>query len=118
MGQQQVRRLAAGLGVPLTLAGHTHGGHIAMKGRPNANLALTHRYRSGLYTDGPSRLYVTTGVGDWFPVRVNCPAEIAIITMRYGSGPGKPGHQNGERAPRRRRSRRRPSGSSVRLPHP
>lgn len=94
---------AGGLGVPLTLAGHTHGGHIAMKGRPNANLALTHRYRSGLFVNGPSRLYVTTGVGDWFPVRVNCPAEIAIITMRRGQGSAASGREDRQRAPRRRR---------------
>jgi predicted MPP superfamily phosphohydrolase len=80
--------LTAGrLGVPLTLAGHTHGGHIALRRRPGANLALTHRYRSGLYAAGPSRLYVTTGVGDWFPLRINCPSEIAIIAMHRGEGP-------------------------------
>ena len=105
---------AAELGVPLTLAGHTHGGHIAMKGRPNANLALTHRYRAGLFVNGPSRLYVTTGVGDWFPVRVNCPSEIAIITMGRGAGPAESGRGGKRRPPRRRRSRRRlPAGPST-----
>lgn len=75
---------AAACGIPLTLAGHTHGGQIAMKNRPNANLALLHRHRAGLFTSGPSRLYVTSGVGAWFPLRINCPAEIAMITMRHG----------------------------------
>ena len=36
----------------------------------------------GLYSEGDSRLYVTTGVGAWFPLRINVPAEIAMITMR------------------------------------
>ena len=72
---------AAELGIPLTLSGHTHGGQIAIKNRPNTNLAFTQRHRAGLFEAGPSRLFVTTGVGDWFPLRVNCPPEIAIITM-------------------------------------
>lgn len=75
-------RQAARLGVPLTLAGHTHGGQIAWKNRPNANLSLTHRHRAGLFERQGSHLFVTTGAGAWFPLRVNCPAEIAVITMR------------------------------------
>ena len=76
-------RKAAELGIPLTLSGHTHGGHIALKNRPNVNLAFTQRHSQGLFENGASRLYVTTGVGDWFPLRVNCPAEFAMITMRH-----------------------------------
>lgn len=75
---------AAELRVPLTLSGHTHGGQIAMRNRPNANLALTHRRGAGLFARDGSRLFVTTGVGAWFPLRVNCPAEVAIVTMRRG----------------------------------
>ena len=75
---------SADLGVPLTLSGHTHGGQVAIKNRPNANLAVTHRHRAGLFERGPSRLFVTTGVGSWFPLRVNCPPEMALITMRRG----------------------------------
>lgn len=75
---------ASDLGVALTLAGHTHGGQVAMKNRPNANLSLTHRRSAGLFKSNDSALFVTTGVGAWFPLRINCPAEIAIITMRSG----------------------------------
>ncbi len=67
----------------MTLAGHTHGGQIAIKKRPNANLALTHRRGAGLFQSDGSMLYVTTGVGAWFPLRVNCPAEIAMLTVRH-----------------------------------
>lgn len=74
---------ASELGIPLTLAGHTHGGQIALKKRPNTNLAITHRHSAGVFEQGPSRLFVTTGVGAWFPLRINCPAEIAMITMRH-----------------------------------
>lgn len=76
---------AAELEIPLTLAGHTHGGQVALRNRPNANLALTHRHRAGHFVSGPSHLYVTAGVGAWFPLRINCPPEIALITMRHGA---------------------------------
>ncbi len=73
---------AVRLGIPLTLAGHTHGGQIALPRRPRANLAVAHRHRAGLYEESGSYMYVTTGVGAWFPLRVNCPAEIVVLTMR------------------------------------
>lgn len=74
---------ASMLNVPLTLSGHTHGGQIALKKFPNTNLAMTHRHSAGLFARGDSRLYVTTGIGAWFPLRVNCPAEIVMLTMRH-----------------------------------
>ena len=73
---------AARLRVPLTLSGHTHGGQLAMRDKPNANLAVAHRRSSGLYDIEQSRLFVTVGVGAWFPLRINCPAEVAILTIR------------------------------------
>ncbi|MCA9284698.1 MAG: metallophosphoesterase family protein [Phycisphaerales bacterium] len=73
---------AARLGISLTLAGHTHGGQVARRRNPNHNLAMAHRCNRGLYEHDRSRLYVTTGVGAWFPLRVNCPPEIAMITVR------------------------------------
>ncbi|UCD74055.1 MAG: metallophosphoesterase [Phycisphaerales bacterium] len=76
-------RRAALLGIPLTLAGHTHGGQVALPNRPNTNLSLTHRRSAGLFRRGHSRLYVTTGVGGWFPLRVNCPPEVVILRVRH-----------------------------------
>ena len=75
-------RAAARLGIPLTLAGHTHGGQIARRDRPHHNLAFAHGHNRGLYQHEESSLFVTTGIGAWFPLRVNCPPEIAIVTMR------------------------------------
>jgi len=75
---------AAVLGIPLTLAGHTHGGQVAIRNQPALNLSLSHRRSAGLYEKRGVHLYVTTGVGAWFPLRVNCPAEVAVITMRGG----------------------------------
>lgn len=74
---------AAGLGIPLVLSGHTHGGQVALPGRPGANLAISHRRSAGVYEIDDSRLHVTTGVGAWFPLRVNCPPEVVIVTMRH-----------------------------------
>jgi predicted MPP superfamily phosphohydrolase len=105
---------AAELGLPLTLSGHTHGGQIAMKSRPNASLALTHRHRAGLFAAGPSRLYVTTGVGAWFPLRVNCPAEVAVITMHHTADSSDKVAKEGADGGRRRSSRRRRRGPDGR----
>ena len=75
-------KTASELNIPLTLSGHTHGGQMAMKKKKGANLAVAHRYSAGEYERGDSRLYVTVGVGAWFPLRVNCPAEVALLTMK------------------------------------
>jgi uncharacterized protein len=78
---------ASDLEIPLTLAGHTHGGQIAMKKRDHTNGSNSKRYKAGLFESGASRMYVTTGVGAWFPLRINVPAEIAMITMRHQPEP-------------------------------
>ncbi|MCZ6835325.1 MAG: metallophosphoesterase [Planctomycetota bacterium] len=96
---------ASELGIPLTLSGHTHGGHISLKKYPNVNLAMSQRHSRGLFENGPSRLYVTTGVGDWFPLRVNCPAEFAMITMRHA--PQAFVIEEEEETPKRRKRRQR-----------
>ena len=75
-------KTASELNIPLTLSGHTHGGQMAMKKKKGANLAVAHRYSAGEYERGDSRLFVTVGVGAWFPLRVNCPAEVAVLTMK------------------------------------
>ena len=76
---------AAELRIPLVLSGHTHGGQIARRNRPDANLAIAHRRSAGVYEHGESRLFVTVGVGAWFPLRMNCPAEVVILTVRSGA---------------------------------
>jgi predicted MPP superfamily phosphohydrolase/glycosyltransferase involved in cell wall biosynthesis len=75
---------AAAANVALVLSGHTHGGQVALPGRPGWNLsALRYEYSSGLYRRGTSALYVTRGLGtDWLPVRLGAPAEIAVIRLR------------------------------------
>jgi predicted MPP superfamily phosphohydrolase len=73
---------AATMNIPLTLSGHTHGGQMALKNKKDTNLAVAHKYSAGIYTQEASNLFVTVGVGAWFPLRVNCPAEVALITVQ------------------------------------
>lgn len=72
---------AADSGMPLTLSGHTHGGQLMLNERLGFGPALF-RYWSGLYERGASKLIVSNGVGNWFPLRVNAPAEIVHLTLR------------------------------------
>lgn len=68
-------------GIPLTLSGHTHGGQLMLTERLGAGPVMF-RYWSGLYTRANSSLVVSNGAGNWFPLRINAPAEIVRITLR------------------------------------
>jgi predicted MPP superfamily phosphohydrolase len=75
---------AVAAGVPLTLAGHTHGGQIAMPGLPHLNVArlLISRFDSGTFSRAASHLHVSRGIGtSGQPVRVGCPAEITTVSL-------------------------------------
>jgi predicted MPP superfamily phosphohydrolase len=74
---------ARAAGAHLTLAGHTHGGQIALPTR-NVNVArLQTRYVAGPYHADDATLYVSRGIGvGAVPVRVGAPPEIDVITLR------------------------------------
>lgn len=72
---------AARDGIPLTLSGHTHGGQLMLNERLGFGPAMF-RYWSGRYVRGASQLMVSNGVGNWYPLRVNAPAEILHLTLR------------------------------------
>jgi predicted MPP superfamily phosphohydrolase len=74
---------AAAAGLPLVLAGHTHGGQLMLSENVGVG-PLRFRYWTGLYSRGDARLFVNNGVGNWFPLRINAPAEIVKITLRRG----------------------------------
>jgi predicted MPP superfamily phosphohydrolase len=74
---------AAELGFPLTLAGHTHGGQLMLNRDVGAGSAMF-RYWTGLYQKLSSALVVGNGTGNWFPLRLNAPAEIIHLTLRKG----------------------------------
>jgi len=78
---------AASLGVPLTLAGHTHGGQIAVPGLAAANPAriLMTSYDGGTFTSGGSVLHVNRGLGtSGQRVRIAVPREITVVTLAAG----------------------------------
>ncbi|QDR82227.1 metallophosphoesterase [Sporomusa termitida] len=64
--------------IPLTLAGHTHGGQLNIGGRP---LVSNHLYMRGLYQENGVYGYVSSGAGHWFPFRLGCPPEISMFTL-------------------------------------
>ena len=77
--------LAVASDVPLTLAGHTHGGQIAVPSR-GLNLArLSTPYIAGAYQKAGELLYVSRGIGvGAVPLRFGVPPEIDLITLQRG----------------------------------
>jgi predicted MPP superfamily phosphohydrolase len=75
---------AAACGIPLVISGHTHGGQIMLTDRIGGG-PLRFKYWSGRYDRPGSTLIVSNGVGNWFPLRINAPAEILHITMHPGA---------------------------------
>jgi hypothetical protein len=76
---------AASKGISLTLAGHYHGGQIALK-LPGLKFSLANlhtHYTEGLFQIKDSYMYVTSGIGTTFtPVRLNSPPEITLLNLR------------------------------------
>lgn len=75
---------AADRGIPLTLAGHYHGGQVKLI-LPGKAISLAHLrtpYPEGLYRIKNSRLYVSRGIGTTFtPVRLNASPEITLFHL-------------------------------------
>jgi len=75
---------AARLSVPLTLAGHTHGGQVALPGVPVVNTAriLMTRFDAGTFACGDAVLHVNMGLGtSGQRVRIAAPREITVVTL-------------------------------------
>lgn len=66
--------------VSLTLSGHTHGGQVGW-GQGSA-LSFLYPYMRGVYRDGGSFGFVSSGAGHWLPFRLNCPPEAGLITLK------------------------------------
>lgn len=78
---------AAAAGVDVVLAGHTHGGQLAVPFfSQRFNLARLTKQRSrGLVWSGKTAMYVNAGLGTTGPpMRLAMPPEIALITLRRG----------------------------------
>jgi predicted MPP superfamily phosphohydrolase len=72
---------AAKLGFSLLLAGHTHGGQVALPLATNHNPSrMISNHTRGIFKSGETTLYVNRGLGmAGLPLRINCPREIALI---------------------------------------
>lgn len=69
--------------IDLQLSGHSHGGQIRLPFVGPIILPMWgRRYPRGLYRVGDSQLFTSQGIGMVdLPVRVNCPPEVAEITL-------------------------------------
>lgn len=74
--------------VDLQLSGHTHGGQIRLPWLgclwPNDRIAREHAW--GLHVVSGTTLHVNAGIGlsPPFPIRINCPPEVTILTLQPG----------------------------------
>ena len=78
------RRLveAAALKIPLVLSGHTHGGQVVL---PVVGAIAAHKFPiiAGLGRQDETAIFVSKGIGTVFvPVRINCPPEVAVLTLQ------------------------------------
>jgi hypothetical protein len=77
------RRLteAAALRIPLVLSGHTHGGQVVL---PIIGAVAAKKFPvvAGVARQDDTTIFVSRGVGTvYVPVRINCPPEVALLTL-------------------------------------
>ena len=78
---------AAPRGIPLTLAGHIHGGQFAIPVVGVSAGALITKYVMGLFERNGCQLYVSRGIGVvGVPIRVFVPPELALLELRRAGG--------------------------------
>jgi predicted MPP superfamily phosphohydrolase len=73
---------ASELKVPAMLAGHTHGGQIVL---PLIGAVAARKFpvAQGRFSRSTTEMFVSRGIGTVIvPIRVNCPPEIAVATLR------------------------------------
>jgi predicted MPP superfamily phosphohydrolase len=83
------RRLteAALLQIPLVLSGHTHGGQVVL---PVVGAVAAQKFPvvAGMGRREGTTIFVSRGVGTvYVPVRVNCPPEVALLTLSRDERP-------------------------------
>jgi predicted MPP superfamily phosphohydrolase len=83
------RRLAeaALLKIPLVLSGHTHGGQVVL---PVVGAVAAQKFPviAGMGRRDSTTIFVSRGVGTvYVPVRVNCPPEVALVTLSRDERP-------------------------------
>jgi predicted MPP superfamily phosphohydrolase len=92
MHQPHTLRKLRGVHFALAMAGHTHGGQVALPWI-TAHLFKVDRdelYIDGLYHTPVGELFVTSGVGfTGVPVRLNCPSRIDLLELRRKAPAGR-----------------------------
>ena len=70
---------------PAVLSGHTHGGQVVLPGSARSR-GRRFPVLSGLGSRDNTSMFVSRGVGTvYVPVRINCPPEVAIVTLKRTS---------------------------------
>ena len=82
------RRLveADALQIPIVLSGHTHGGQVVL---PIVGAVAASKFPVvwGIGRRGGTTMFVSRGLGTvYVPVRINCPPEVAILTLQPREG--------------------------------
>ena len=83
----QTCTMAEEKGIDLLIAGHTHGGQICLPGGYLImhDRSAPRRILSGAWREGKLQGYTSRGTGcSGLPVRLNCPAEVTLHTLRRG----------------------------------
>lgn len=69
--------------LPLTLCGHSHGGQFGYRPLRWDLAGVFIPYHMGLYEEGLSKLFVTTGAGYWLlPFRLGVTPEVVIVELQ------------------------------------
>ena len=77
-------RWARNHNVQLMLAGHTHGGQgrLPLLGPILSPSLYGSRFASGQFYHDPTTMHVTRGLGGTRLLRLNCPPELSLLTLR------------------------------------
>ncbi len=85
---------AASLGLPLVFAGHTHAGQIRLSSRlaPHTSSDVPAHLASGILRLEQTLCCISRGVGDGVleGLRINCPWQAPLYTLRHGPLPMPP----------------------------
>jgi predicted MPP superfamily phosphohydrolase len=76
---------AAALDIPAVLSGHTHGGQVVLPGL-GAVARRDFPVLAGVARRQNTSLFVSRGIGTvYVPIRINCPPEVALVTLQRTS---------------------------------
>jgi predicted MPP superfamily phosphohydrolase len=87
---------AASVGFPIIFAGHTHAGQIRISSRlaPHTSSDVPAHLASGILRLEQTLCCISRGIGDgvFEGLRINCPWQVPLYTLRHGPLPHPPRH--------------------------